>query len=109
MKGKKAITHYQIIKSLPSPKFGAIHLVELQPETGRKHQLRIHMSRLGCPILGDRQHGKEEKTLLGKGLFLHASSLAFIHPFSEENISITTPLPKKFQKILENKIAQEIK
>ena len=107
LKGKKAVTEYTITQTLPSPKFTEIHLVELKPHTGRRHQLRVHMSGMGNPILGDQQYGKEGKVLLGKGLFLHATSLSFIHPFTEEEISISSPLPKKFDRILGNKLSNK--
>lgn len=104
MKGKKAITDYNIQQSMPSPKYGALHMIELNPHTGRRHQLRIHMAEKGNPILGDQQYGKEGKVLLGKGLFLHAIGMSFLHPVTEEQIAISTPLPKKFNRILGNKL-----
>jgi 23S rRNA pseudouridine1911/1915/1917 synthase len=73
--------------------------VELRPHTGRRHQLRKHLSELGNPILGDRDHGIEGLILNGKGLYLHASSLRFIHPRTELEIYIRAQLPKKFKKL----------
>lgn len=104
IKGKKAKTNYTIQQTLPSPKFGALHVIELNPHTGRRHQLRIHMAEMGTPILGDQQYGQEGKILLGKGLFLHATSIEFVHPVTEENIGISAPLPKKFKRLLGNKL-----
>jgi len=104
IKGKKAQTKYKIIQSVPSPKFGELHHIELYPSTGRRHQLRIHLSELGLPILGDQQYGKEGKVLLGKGLFLNASDLSFVHPFTNEKIKVATILPTKFTRVMGNKI-----
>ncbi|WP_337994735.1 hypothetical protein [Polaribacter ponticola] len=74
-------------------------MVELQPKTGRKHQLRKHLSVLGNPILGDKEYFLEHKILNGKGLYLHAATLDFKHPFTGKKIVITKELPKKFTKI----------
>lgn len=104
LKGKSAITHYKVLRELPSPKFEKLNLVELKPITGRRHQLRIHMSELGNPILGDKLYGIEGKIMQGKGLYLHAMSLSFNHPMTTEKIEISTPLPAKFERILENTI-----
>jgi tRNA pseudouridine65 synthase/23S rRNA pseudouridine1911/1915/1917 synthase len=70
--------------------------VDLVPHTGRKHQLRVHMARLGHPILGDIPYGLEGKTLRGKGLFLCAVQLAFAHPLTGARIEAITEEPKKF-------------
>lgn len=96
---KKAISKYQVLRSIPSDRFGTLNLVELSPETGRRHQLRKHLSGLGNPILGDKDYGKEGLILKGKGLYLHASRLKFKHPFSKEIMNIESSLPKKFIKI----------
>jgi len=84
---------------IASPRFGFLNLVTLQPETGRKHQIRKHLSEMGNPILGDRLYGKETKILKGKGLYLHASNLAFVHPITKENLRVSATVPKKFLKL----------
>ncbi len=96
IKGKKAITHYEVEKTIESDKYGALNLVKLMPVTGRRHQLRIHMSELGNPILGDKSYGTDGKISRGKGLYLHAYSISFVHPKSGNRILITKPRPKKF-------------
>lgn len=96
---KKATTSFRVIQSIISKRFEYLNLVELTPSTGRKHQLRKHLSSIGHQILGDKLYGKEELKLKGKGLYLHASSLEFTHPFSNQIINISTELPKKFRKI----------
>lgn len=96
---KKAFTTYKTIKSVTSERFGFLNLVELKPKTGRKHQLRKHLLAINNPILGDKEYFIEGLILNGKGLYLHASILKFIHPFTKEKILISKKLPKKFQKI----------
>ncbi|WP_299160580.1 RluA family pseudouridine synthase [uncultured Tenacibaculum sp.] len=96
---KEAFTTYEVIKTVPSVRFKYLNLVLLQPKTGRKHQLRKHLLSIENPILGDKEHYIEGLILNGKGLYLHASSLKFTHPFTKENLSIKKELPKKFNKI----------
>ena len=99
IKGKKAITDYILLEKMASKKYGGLNLVELKPTTGRRHQLRIHLSELGNPILGDREYGKENLIAKGNGLYLHASTLSFDHPFKEQKVEVTIELPKKFSKL----------
>ena len=96
---KDAFTEYKVLKTEPSERFSCLNLVELFPKTGRKHQLRVHLSSIGTPILGDKNYHKEGLLLKGKGLFLHASSLEFTDPITSKIISVTKDLPKKFRKI----------
>ncbi|WP_047789707.1 RluA family pseudouridine synthase [Tenacibaculum mesophilum] len=96
---KKASTSFEVIETAESPRFDFLNLVKLHPKTGRKHQLRKHLFAIGSPILGDKEYFIENKILKGKGLFLHASTLEFTHPFTKETINITKELPKKFKKI----------
>ncbi|NNL01609.1 MAG: RluA family pseudouridine synthase [Eudoraea sp.] len=97
--GKKSKSTYNVIQSVPSKKFGTLNLVEVIPHTGRRHQLRKHLSGIGNPILGDKDYGIEDLILHGKGLFLHAYSLQFIHPFTKEKIYIKGELPERFKKL----------
>ena len=90
---------FQVISSIESPKYGFLNLVQLSPHTGRRHQLRIHMAEMGNPIFGDLKYGKEGLISKGAGLFLHASSLHFIHPVTGLELNIEKPLPKKFLKL----------
>lgn len=96
---KKALSKYNVIKSVNSKKFAYLNLVKLRPETGRKHQLRVHLSSTGNPILGDAQYGIEGKIIKGKGLYLHAYSLDFIHPFTNDKMSFKKEPHKKFAKL----------
>ena len=99
---KTAISNYTMLQSVPSKRFGTLNLVKLEPETGRKHQLRVHLSSINNPILGDQKYGTKNLILKGKGLYLHAHQLEFTHPFTQKNILITSPLPHKFEKIFTN-------
>ena len=102
---KVAQSEFEVLESVKSERFSMLNLVKLYPKTGRKHQLRKHLSVIGNPILGDKDYGKEELILKGKGMYLHATTIAFEHPFTKETVSITTTLPKKFNKIFPNYIS----
>lgn len=96
---KEAFTSFKILETVVSKRFGYLNLVELSPKTGRRHQLRKHLSLLGNQILGDKEYGDPKLILKGKGMYLHASSLKFTHPFTKEKMDITKELPEKFYKI----------
>lgn len=97
--GKPANSVYERLDRQASPRFGWLNLVRLSPKTGRRHQLRIHLASLGCPILGDREYGIEGLILKGKGLYLHAQSLEFIHPITNEQLRVTSKVAKKFSRL----------
>lgn len=94
-KGKPALTRFQVLE-----RFGAYSLVELTLETGRTHQIRVHMAYIGHPVAGDPVYGPR-KTLTGQGQFLHAQTLGFTHPISGEELVFTAPAPAIFQETLE--------
>ena len=100
---KTSRSFYTVLETVVSPKYGYFNLVKLKPETGRRHQLRKHLAIIGNPILGDLLYGKEGFLLRGKGLYLHAVSLKFIHPFTCKQLIIKAPIPKKFGKLFSNK------
>lgn len=81
--GKEAITHYEVIHT-----YRKYTLLKIQIETGRKHQIRVHMKDLGHPILGDTKYGKK-----GKRLYLHASKIQFIHPKTKKKIVVESSIP----------------
>lgn len=91
--GKSAVTHYKTVTH--GEKYS---LVKLTPITGRTHQLRVHTSYIGTPIVGDVLYGKDD----GYPLMLHASSLTFLHPETGEEIKITADIPERFKMIYEN-------
>ena len=96
---KNATTEYEVLKSEPSKRFKYLNLVKLKPKTGRKHQLRKHLYTISNPILGDKEYYLKNSILKGKGMYLHAYSLDFRHPITEEKIIVCKELPKKFKKI----------
>ncbi|EPR73571.1 tRNA pseudouridine synthase C, group TruC2 [Winogradskyella psychrotolerans RS-3] len=98
---KPCKSNYKVHQSVTSERFGQLNLVELEPFTGRRHQLRKHLSGIGNPILGDKDYGKESLILNGKGLYLHAYSLKFTHPFTEEELYLKDEFPQNFKKIFD--------
>ena len=101
--GKPAITHYKVLKNL-----GKYALVECMLETGRTHQIRVHMSSLNHPLLGDEVYGPLNCPFRLQGQVLHAKTIGFIHPTTNEYIEFDSELPDYFCKLietLENKIS----
>lgn len=96
MRGLRAITLWKCLKRLKG-----ISLLECEPITGRTHQLRVHLSSMGHPILGDYQYGKHfSSSLRPARMLLHAYRLIFSHPKTNKIISITAPIPKDFLSFL---------
>jgi 23S rRNA pseudouridine1911/1915/1917 synthase len=87
--GQHAVTHYKVIQSNPS-----FTLLEVNLETGRKNQIRVHMQDLGHPVAGDKKYGSKSKAINRLGL--HASVLAFIHPSSGSLMRFEADIPKSF-------------
>jgi RluA family pseudouridine synthase len=100
LEGKLAVTRYHPVAHTPSLHNRWLTRVDLFPETGRTHQLRIHMSELGHPILGDRLYGADGFILRGRGLFLCAVELNFPHPVSGEPLRLEIDDPGKFDQIV---------
>ena len=94
-KGKPALTRFHVLE-----RFGDYSLVELQLETGRTHQIRVHMAYIGHPVAGDEVYGPR-KTLKGHGQFLHAKTLGFTHPRTGEVMEFSVEVPEIFQETLE--------
>ena len=94
-KGKPALTRFHVLEH-----FGDYSLVELQLETGRTHQIRVHMAYIGHPVAGDDVYGPR-KTLIGHGQFLHAKTLGFTHPRTGEVMEFSVEVPEIFQETLE--------
>jgi 23S rRNA pseudouridine1911/1915/1917 synthase len=93
-KGKHAVTHFQVIEN-----FGEYTLVECRLETGRTHQIRVHMNYIGFPLVGDPKYGPK-KTIDFGGQVLHAGVLGFIHPITKEYLEFEAPLPEDYQQLL---------
>ena len=95
--GKEATTIISPIQSYTWHE-EAFTFVECQPLTGRKHQIRLHLEKIGCPIFGDPKYGRKS-TLQGRGMYLTAIALELTHPFTCDEISIRAELPGKFKTI----------
>lgn len=93
--GKEAVTHFEVLE-----RFAGFTLVQLQLETGRTHQIRVHMKYIGYPVAGDPLYGPR-KTLKGQGQFLHAEVLGFKHPTTGQMMIFDAPLPDIFEKTLD--------
>lgn len=89
-KGKLSVTRYKVLKTV-----GDYSQIDIQILTGRKNQIRVHMSDLGCPVAGDKKYGAQSNPC-GR-LMLHNYALQFIHPVTRENLRFELPLPKNFQ------------
>ncbi|BAO74429.1 ribosomal large subunit pseudouridine synthase D [Winogradskyella sp. PG-2] len=97
--GKPSQSYYKVLESVASKRFSKLNLVELDPKTGRRHQLRKHLSSIGNPILGDKDYGITDLILNGKGLYLHAYTLGFVHPITNKKMHILDAIPKRFKKL----------
>ena len=95
-KGKEAITHFKVLK-----RYGKYTLVEVKIETGRTHQIRVHMAEIGHPVVGDMVYSNGKNEFGVEGQMLHAKQLIFQHPITQEKITLTAPLPEYFEKVLE--------
>lgn len=96
---KHATSSFEVIETIVSERFSSLNLVRLSPYTGRRHQLRKHLLSIGNPILGDPKYFLQGLQLKGKGLYLHARSLRFQHPVTNEEMFIESNLPKRFVKL----------
>ena len=102
--GQKAITHYQVVKestlqSDDTALTAEYSLVELNLETGRTNQIRVHMASIGHPIVGDRKYGHGNESSPIDRLCLHARTLEFIHPMTEKKVRFEASTPKEFARI----------
>ena len=94
--GKEAVTHYQVLK-----RFREYTYIECRLETGRTHQIRVHMTSIGHPLLGDEVYGARKTPFHLKGQTLHAHKLGFLHPRSGAYVEVEAPLPEYFTRLLE--------
>ncbi|MCB1108223.1 MAG: RluA family pseudouridine synthase [Chlamydiia bacterium] len=96
-RGLRAVTHWQRLKW-----GGGLSLVRCQPRTGRTHQIRVHMSHIGYPIIGDRQYGRQiDLPFVALRHMLHAKGVAFIHPVTGELIRVEAAVPQDFQSAID--------
>lgn len=94
--GKDAVTHYRVLE-----RFGNATYIECRLETGRTHQIRVHMTSLGHPLLGDEVYGTRKDPYHLQGQTLHAMVLGFVHPRTGEYMEFSAPLPEYFTNLLE--------
>ena len=94
--GKRAVTHYRVLERLNNYTY-----IECTLETGRTHQIRVHMAHIHHPLLGDSVYGSEKDSMKLRGQCLHAQVFGFIHPFTNEYMEFEAPLPEYFCEILE--------
>ena len=95
--GKPAVTHFHVLK-----RFNQYTLISCVLETGRTHQIRVHMNYIGYPIEGDPVYGPKSHLLFDKGQLLHAEKLILIHPKTKKKMTFSAPLPKDFQDVIDN-------
>lgn len=94
--GKPAITHYKVLE-----RFEKYTYIECQLETGRTHQIRVHMTSIGHPLLGDEVYGNAKCPFKLEGQTLHAMTIGFIHPSTNQYVEYEAPLPDYFERLLQ--------
>ena len=87
--GKPAVTHYRVLQTLKGASF-----MEFELETGRTHQIRVHMASISHPLLGDTVYGNSKNPYKLQGQALHARTIGFIHPTTGEYIEVSAPIPE---------------
>lgn len=94
--GKQAVTHFKVIK-----RYKGYTLLEIKIDTGRTHQIRVHMAKIGYPVVGDMVYSNGKNEFGIEGQMLHAKSLEFSHPITGKKMHLEAPLPEYFTKVLE--------
>ena len=92
--GQAAVSHYEVLK-----RGEEMSLLKLLPETGRTHQLRVHMASIGCPLAGDWLYGTEDLELIGRPA-LHSYALTMVHPVTEEVLHLQAPIPEDMLRLV---------
>lgn len=93
--GKEAVTHFKVLN-----RYNGFTLLEVNIETGRTHQIRVHLSEIGYPIVGDSVYSNGKNPFGIEGQALHAAKLEFIHPITGKKMCLEAPLPKYFEEVL---------
>ena len=94
--GKRAVTHYKVIKQFTKYAFVAFQL-----ETGRTHQIRVHMASINHPLLGDSVYNHNKCPFKLQGQCLHAETIGFIHPTKKEYVEFTAPIPEYMKNLID--------
>ena len=94
-RGKPAVTHYQVLR-----KYKGYSLLEFKLETGRTHQIRVHMASIHHPLLADEIYGSDKNQFGIEGQVLHAETIGFIHPATDKYMEFSAPLPEYFEDLL---------
>ena len=95
--GRPARTEYEVDEAFSEPVTSLLHC---RLETGRTHQIRVHLNAIGHPVVGDGTYGGKRDSLVLDRPFLHAAELAFEHPATGEHLSFTSPLPPELTAVL---------
>lgn len=104
--GREAVTHYRVVRRLKT-KFGKFSKLEVKIDTGRTHQIRVHVASIGHPVVGDTSYGAPGELRASSGVvalsrnFLHAAALEFAHPRTEEWVALKSALPVELREFLE--------
>ena len=102
-KGRNAVTHFKVLK-----RYDNYTLLELKIDTGRTHQIRVHMSYIGHPVVGDEVYSNGKNEFGVQGQMLHARYLQFKHPITGKELSLEAPIPEYFEDVLEKLKNREI-
>ncbi len=94
--GRRAVTHYEVLEQYDK----GVSLIKCTLETGRTHQIRVHMASIGHPLVGDQTYGYKKQKFKIEGQVLHAKTLGFIHPTTGEYIEFTSDLPEYFEELI---------
>ncbi len=94
-RGKEAVTHFKVLK-----RYNGFTYIEVNIETGRTHQIRVHMSHIGYPIVGDGVYSNGKNPFGVEGQMLHSAKLEFVHPRTKKNMKLEAKLPKYFEEVL---------
>jgi 23S rRNA pseudouridine1911/1915/1917 synthase len=95
--GKPAVTHYEVVEELPE---ADVTLLEVTLETGRTHQIRVHMAAIDHPVIGDRTYSSQNKMLITPRIFLHARTIRLRHPSRGDEVTYSAPLPADLTGVL---------
>ena len=101
-RGKEAVTHFKVLK-----RYNGYTYIEVNIETGRTHQIRVHMSHIGYPIVGDGVYSNGKNPFDVQGQMLHSAKLEFVHPITKKKMKLEASLPKYFEEVL-NKLDGEL-